>query len=137
LTTAHDAARDILRIQGEIKIVMERAAAIGATQDVATAAGILDERLGSILGELIEMRSRFGNDVLSYPVKLNALLANLSSVVESSENAPTAQSYEVFKALSSQLDAQIAKLNQVFQKEVPALNDVVRQRGIPAIVIKK
>src|SRR5262245_50261076 len=137
LTTAHDAARDILRIQSEIKIVMERAAAIGATQDVATAAGILDERLGSILGELIEMRSRFGNDVLSFPVKLNALFANLSSVVESSENAPTAQSYEVFKALSAQLDAQIARLNQVFQKEVPALNDVVRQRGIPAIVIKK
>ena len=53
LTTAHDAARDILRIQGEIKIVMERAAAIGATQDVATAAGILDERLGSIKVEEI------------------------------------------------------------------------------------
>ncbi len=137
LTVAHDAARDILRIRDEIKTVIDRATAIGATQEVATAAGLLDERLGGILDELIQMKSRFSNDVLSYPVKLNALIANLSSVVESADTAPTAQSYEVFTLLSSRLDEQISKLNQVFQKDVPALNDIVRQRGIPAIVIKK
>jgi photosystem II stability/assembly factor-like uncharacterized protein len=137
LTATHDAVRDILRIQGELKTVLDRAAAIGATQDVATAAGLLDERLGGILDELIQMKSGFANDVLSYPVKLNALFANLSSVVESADTAPTAQSYEVFQVLSSRLDEQLSKLNQVFQKDVPALNDIVRQRGIPAIVVKK
>jgi len=137
LTATHDAVRDILRIQGELKTVLDRAAAIGATQDVATAAGLLDERLGSILAELIQMKSGFGNDVLSYPVKLNALFANLGAVIDSADTAPTAQSYEVFKALSSRLDEQLSKLNQVFQRDVPALNDIVRQRGIPAIAVKK
>jgi hypothetical protein len=118
-------------------LVLDRAAAIGATQDVATAAGLLDERLGGILEELIQMKSGFSNDVLSYPVKLNALFANLSSVIDSADTAPTAQSYEVFKTLSTRLDEQLSKLNQVYEKDVPALNDVVRQRGIPAIVIKK
>jgi photosystem II stability/assembly factor-like uncharacterized protein len=137
LTATHDAVRDILRIQGELKVVLDRAAAIGATQDVATAAGLLDEGLGGILDELIQMKSGFSNDVLSYPVKLNALFANLTSVVDSADAAPTSQSYDVFKALSSRLDEQLSKLNRVLQKDVPAINDLVRQRGIPAIVIKK
>lgn len=137
LTATHDAARDILRIRDEVKVVLDRAAAIGAAQEVSTAAGLLDERLGGVLDELVQMKSRFGNDVLSYPVKLNALFANLSSVVESSDTAPTSQSYEVFKMLSTQLDAQLSKLNQVLQKDVPALNDLVQKRGIPAVVIRK
>ena len=83
------------------------------------------------------MKSRFSNDVLSYPVKLNALFANLTSVVDSADTALTAQSYEVYKVLSSRLDEQLSKLNQVFQKDVPALNEIVRQRGLPAIVVKK
>ena len=137
LTATHDAVRDILRIQDELKVVLDRAAAVGAKQDVATAAGLLDERLGSILDELIQMKSSFSNDVLSYPVKLNALFANLTSVVDSADTAPTSQSGEVFKELSLRLDEQLSKLNQVFQKDVPALNDTVRQRGIPAIAVKK
>ena len=137
LTATHDAVRDILRIQDELKVVLDRAAAVGAKQDVATAAGLLDERLGSILDELIQMKSSFSNDVLSYPVKLNALFANLTSVVDSADTAPTSQSDEVFKELSLRLDEQLSKLNQVFQKDVPALNDTVRQRGIPAIAVGK
>lgn len=137
LTAAHDAARDILRIRDEVKIVLDRAAAIGATPEVSTAAGLLDEKLGGILDELVQMKHRFGNDVLSYPSKLNALLASLSSVVESADAAPTVQSYDVYKVLSSQLDAQLSNLGQVIQKDIPALNDLVRQRGIPAVVIKK
>ena len=58
--------------------------------------------LAAVEEEVYQVRNRSGQDPLNYPIKLNNKIAALAGVVESADNKPTEQSYEVFKELSAQ-----------------------------------
>jgi len=57
-------------------------------------------------------------------------------VVASGETAPTDQSYVVYEDLTGRIDAQLTKLRQVIETDVPAFNALVREQNVPAVVIK-
>ena len=57
-------------------------------------------------------------------------------VVARSETPPNDQSIEVYNELSGQIDAQLQKLSQIMNTDVPAFNQVVKDQNIPAIVVK-
>jgi hypothetical protein len=56
--------------------------------------------------------------------------------VATGETAPTDQSYVVYDELTDKIDAQLAKLRQVIDTDVPAFNALVREQNVPAVVIK-
>jgi len=51
--------------------------------------------------------------------------------------APTDASLTVFNQLSAKLDAQLAKLKGIREKDVPAFNALVREQAVPAIMVSK
>jgi hypothetical protein len=104
---------------------------------ITEAANALREKLAAIEAELIEPRTADRSDWLHYPSRLTAKLAALVSVVSSADARPTQQSYEVFAELSGQIDAQLDRLRQVIETDVPALNDLVRSAEVPAVVLKE
>ncbi len=79
------------------------------------------------------MNIREGNDVLTYPARLNNLIAALASVVAATDTAPTAQSYDVFKDLSRRLDLQLARLDQVMARDVAAFDRLLEAQHVAAI----
>ena len=79
------------------------------------------------------MKLKNGNDVLSYPAKLNNFLASLSSVVSATDIAPTVQSYDVFKDLSTRLDHQLVRLDEILDRDVSAFNKAMEDEHVPAI----
>ena len=79
------------------------------------------------------MNIREGNDVLTYPAKLNNLIAALAPVVAATDTAPTAQSYEVFRELSARLDRQLERLDGIMAREVAAFNQAAGEQHVPAI----
>ena len=93
----------------------------------------LDASLASVQDELVQMNIRDGNDVLTYPAKLNNLIAALAPVVAASDTAPTAQSYEVFKDLSMRLDRQLERLDGIMAREVAAFNQAAEEQHVAAI----
>ena len=48
---------------------------------------------------------------MNYPIKLNNKLAHVLGVVQSSDNAPTQQSYMVYEDLATRVNAQLKTLN--------------------------
>ncbi len=58
-------------------------------------------------------------------------------MVSSADARPTQQSYDVFAELSGQIDAQLDRLRQVIETDVPALNDLIRSAEVPAVVLKE
>jgi hypothetical protein len=83
--------------------------------------------------ELVQLNIRDGNDVLTYPAKLNNLIAALAPVVAATDTAPTAQSYEVFHDLSARLDGHLAALDEIMARGVTALNRALAAERIDAI----
>jgi hypothetical protein len=58
-------------------------------------------------------------------------------VVASAEDAPTDQSYVVYEELARGIDAQLAVLSQSLGAELDAFNKLVRDKDVPAVIIKK
>jgi hypothetical protein len=57
--------------------------------------------------------------------------------VVSADAKPTQQSYEVFSALSAQLQVELDRLDEVIQDEIPAFNALVNQHSVPAIIVRE
>jgi len=87
--------------------------------------------------EIIKVKAKSSQDPLNYPIKLNNKIAVLADVASSMDAAPTYASMTVFNQLAAKLDAQLAKLEEIREKDVPAFNQLVREQAVPAILVSK
>jgi photosystem II stability/assembly factor-like uncharacterized protein len=133
LSQAHDAIASIIETRADLQEATRRAARTPAARTIGERAKALDATLAAVQDELVQMKLRDGNDVLSYPAKLNNFLASLASVVAATDIAPTAQSYGVFTDLSARLDRQLARLDEILARDVPAFNKAMDDEHVPAI----
>jgi photosystem II stability/assembly factor-like uncharacterized protein len=93
----------------------------------------LEQRLAAIEGRIYQVRIQSRQDPLNYPIMLNNKLAALAGVVENGEAAPTAQDYAVFADLSQRLDRELAALEQVLGKDLPAFNARLAAAHLPPV----
>ena len=71
---------------------------------------------------LYQTRNRSGQDPLNFPIRLGNRIAALGRSVGTGEARPTTAAYVVFRQLSSELDAELARLDQVVGGEVAAFD---------------
>ena len=110
---------------------------VGSTnQKIAAEAKRITEKLDGVENAIYQTRLRASEDALNFPIKLNNKLAALLSTVMANDVAPTAQSYEVFHELSSQLQIQLDLLKQVDAQDVDGLNKMIREQNIPAVTTR-
>jgi hypothetical protein len=133
LTAAHDAIADIIAVRADLREAVARVARMPAASSIAAQGNALDTRLASVQDELVQMNIREGNDVLTYPAKLNNLIAALAPVVAATDTAPAAQSYAVFTDLSARLDRQLDRLDAIMEREVEAFNRALEAQHVPAV----
>jgi photosystem II stability/assembly factor-like uncharacterized protein len=106
-----------------------------AAPALATEATRISKELSTVEDAIYQTKLRAGEDALNFPIRINNKLGALLSTVEDSDTAPTAQSYEVFKELSAQLQVQLDKLQAIDANDVTNFNRMVREQNIPAITI--
>jgi len=133
VTQAHDAITRIRETREQATGVAERAKGNKAIADAAEA---LDRRLTAVEEELYQTKNQSSQDPLNFPIRLNNKLAALAGVVGGGDAPPTDQSYAVYEDLTAKIDAQLARLRQVVDTDVPAFNALVREQNVPAVVIK-
>jgi hypothetical protein len=132
VSAAHDAANLIFSLQEQIDVIEKRAG-----NDILAETKKLSTKLSAILRELVELRFEGIDDqMLVYPLKLNVAIASLQRAVASADRAPTDQTYTVFKERSAELDEELEKLSVVLEKDIPALNTMLRDAGLPTISIE-
>jgi hypothetical protein len=57
--------------------------------------------------------------------------------VASAEAAPPTQARAVCAELTGKIDAQLAALGVVLADDIPAFNQLVRERDVPAVVVRE
>ena len=76
-----------------------------------------------------------GPNPLNLPPKgLDLKLAALTSVVATSDFAPTRQSYDVFSDLEARVDSEMAKLQEVLDIDLGAFLSLIGKLDVPIIV---
>jgi photosystem II stability/assembly factor-like uncharacterized protein len=137
LTQAHDTINQIRDIRTQILALNKRLEGQPQARPISDAGKQLDRKMTEVEEVLVQTKAKSNQDVLNYPIRLNNYLAALGGVVESADGAPTQASYDVFEALSKQLDEQLAKWRQILSRDVPGYNEVVLKQSVPAIILPK
>ena len=136
LTETHDAIITIRDARKQIEATVERTKASSAAGEIADAAKSLNARLTLIEEELYQTKLQSSQDPLNYPIKLNNKLAALGGVIASADAAPTSQSLTVYDDLTRRIDAQLTSYRSLLERDVPTFNRLVRERDVPAVVIR-
>ncbi|MBC8344896.1 MAG: glycosyl hydrolase [Candidatus Marinimicrobia bacterium] len=103
--------------------------------DLLDAGKALVKKFSGIEEELIQVKSKSGQDPLNYPIKLDNKIAALVWVVSGVDARPTAQSYGVLDDLVSQAQVHYKKLDNVLTDDLFQFNNMVREAAVPAVMI--
>jgi photosystem II stability/assembly factor-like uncharacterized protein len=127
-----DANRAVIRIRG-CKTQIDARIQQANDPEVTGTGTSLKESLTRIEEAIYQVRLQSNQDPLNFPIKLNNKIAALLGVVESAEDRPTDQSYQVFDFLSGQLQTELDGLDGIVAREVPAFNELLGEKGLQPI----
>ncbi|MCI0699021.1 glycosyl hydrolase [candidate division KSB1 bacterium] len=138
VSAAHEAVNFIRDVRKQVDDLSKRVSDAGTDGKAVTAAAKdLNDKMKAIEEEIIQVKAKSRQDPLNYPIKLNNKIAVLADVASSMDAPPTDASHTVFNQIAAQLDAQLAKLEEIKAKDLPAFNKLVREQEVPAIVVSK
>jgi photosystem II stability/assembly factor-like uncharacterized protein len=123
----------VIRLRNTRAIVEQRR---GATTDAAALA-VADTVLAGLLAveeQLYQWRNRSGQDPLNYPIRLGNRLHALRRSVETGDARPTDAAYIVLRALTDELDRELANLTAVERGALSRLDGRLSALGLPPVV---
>ncbi len=136
LSETHNAILEIRDVKKQLEDLSARMKSPDQ-KDLVDKAKDISKNLTAVEEELNQTKIKSGQDALNYPIKLNNKLAALNSSVDSSDDAPTAQSYEVYNDLAAKIDVQLARLAEIKSRDVAEFNRQFAAKSLPVIVTKK
>ncbi len=96
----------------------------------------INKQLTKIEEALYQTKSKSGQDVLNFPIRLNDKIAGLYNVASSGYAPPSKQVRETFADLSGQADVQLAKLKTILDNDLKQYNKMINEKQVPVIGIK-
>ena len=127
LSQVTDAVNEVRKVRGEVAQAAKRMGVGSGAQAATEAAAKLDARLVEIEGTLTRL---LGPNPMRVPPKtLNIRLATLTAVVQSSDEAPPRQAYDVFEDLAGRADAQLTELKNLKEREISEFMKMVAAAG--------
>ena len=131
----HIAVNQIRELRAELNTLKKWAGDNPQAKPVIAAADGLEKKMAPIEQQLIQVNMKSSEGNLRYPNMLNEEFDSLSHVVEYADAAPTQGQYAVYERLTTRLNAQLAAWRELVQRDLPALNELMRKSGVPALTV--
>ena len=133
LEVAADLANQIEIVRAQI-VALER---VMDNAEIMKPARELEQKLVELQQNLLELRTTGrGQDGVRFGARLLSKIGYLANGLASADFRPTDQQLEVQKVLREDLRKQQASLAGLVSKELKALNELMRGRGIANIVVR-
>ena len=94
---------------------------------------MIDRQADEILNVIYEPQAKTGTDLLNYPMQLNVRAAYLEDEVDFGDGAPTSQFEEMTREYRRDLDAQLARWQQLRTTGLAELNRRLAAKGLAPI----
>lgn len=133
LTAMHEQIKKIRMVRSQLNDFKKRLKSNDKYKPVLDAASELDKKITAVEESLYQTKNKSHQDPLNFPIRLNDKLASLASTAGTGDFPPTAQAVAVKKELFAAIDSELAKLTAIWEKDLPALNLLLRQQEAPAI----
>jgi hypothetical protein len=131
------AIKNIREVRKQISDFMVRQGSDSSSKEIKQLSDSINKRMTRVEEALYQTKAKSEQDVLNYPIRLNDKIAGLYNYAASGNYAPTAQVREAYSDLSVQADAQLNILRTIFNVDVPKLNQLIREKQLPVIGVKK
>ena len=135
ITDSHQAVVRIRDAKAQLKEVAARAEKLGKKDPIASKAKALTEKLTAIEEKLVNPKLKASQDILNFVPALDHQFVGLASAAGSADGAPRPVEKEYYAELKAKLDAVLADLNTVLDKDLADFNAAVRDAGIPAVSV--
>ena len=133
VSSGFEAVIQLRSVRGQIEALKKRLAGEESAKPVLEAADALVKKMNAVEEKIIQPKSKSNEDPLNYPIQTADQLVALQGTVESADSAPTAQAYTVFEELNGRLEGHLAAWREIQEKDLAALNELIRKSNIPAI----
>ena len=108
----------------------------GYGDEIAQASDELSEKLTSVEQQLIQTEYEKGADMMiNVPPRLDTRFSYVLGVVLGAEARPTDGSYESFEDLERKLAEHLDKLQEIFDEDVVAFNEIIQEENISPIIM--
>ena len=91
----------------------------------------------SIEEALHQTKAKSGQDVLNFPIRLDDKISGLYDFAASGSAAPARQVKVAYAELSGQADVQLDKLKKIIEVDLVQFNQLIREKSLPLIGLKK
>jgi methyl-accepting chemotaxis protein len=106
------------------------------TKEIKKMADSINKQMTAVEEALYQTKSKSGQDVLNFPIRLNDKIAGLYGETASGYMPPSKQSREAFVELGGQADVQLAKLKKIMDTDLKSLNKMINEKQLPVIGVK-
>jgi len=130
LSRTNQAVLDIRDVRKQIEDLATRT----KQPAIVDRAKALARDLTTVEEALYQTKNKANEDPLNYPIRLNNKIAGVLAALEMSDTGPTSQQQMVYEDLSTGINAQLKRLDEIMHRDLPAFNKLVRDQNIPAII---
>ncbi len=138
LFTLHDGVNDIRDVRSQVNGVVEQAknAELAGADALEEAGTALADSITALEDQLFQHRRAAQQDMVAYQGMLNMQLNALMGEVDGSDLPPTAGAFERLGDLEAEWAEAEAALNRVLGVMLDAFNQLARDSGVPAIIVR-
>lgn len=136
LSEVHTTVNEIREIRKQLNAISSTFKDDPNMKDIVDKAKDIDKKMTAVEEELYQTKNRSSQDPLNYPIRLNNKLAHLAALASRGEYKPTDPAMEVQEVITEQINTELKKFDEVKKLDLPAFNQIVRQKGVDAIVLK-
>ena len=129
-TEANMAVIQIRRVKVQLDDRLKKAADDAALK---SAGATLKTNSSAVEEKVYQVRNQSGQDPLNFPIKVNNRMANLLSMSERGDGAPTTNMPEIFGILTKELKGYTDRLDIVWKTDLAAVNKELTRLKLPLI----
>ena len=135
LSETYSAIEQLRDVMAQIQGLRTRLEKLGGHHSICAAVETLEAKLAGVESALIMPGEQIDTIGLHERVRLNEALATVISVVESADYPPTIQAAELAEHYITQIDTELAALGTALEKDLAALNQMIGESQLPAILL--
>jgi len=133
ITEIHKTLKNITKVKTQVKQLKKSISDKEKNKEIIELADKIVKELTTYENVLYQTKSKSNQDPLNFPIRLNNKLAHLNSLSSIGDFRPTDQSVTFKNEITKLIDAELAKIYAVFEKDVTELNKKVKKSDINLI----
>jgi photosystem II stability/assembly factor-like uncharacterized protein len=133
VSEAHESIIDIRNIRKQLKDFTKGMDEMEEMKEIISKTEDINKKMGKIEKSLYQTKNQSRQDPLNFPIRLTNKLAHLNSLTRRGSFAPTKQAIQVKDELTKGIDENLAKFQEIKQKDIPELNQMVKDKALDLI----